>query len=422
MGGVVTATNLFVGPWPVSTGSGGGSSFTGGAVSGSTQFTSTAASTSTTTGAVTVAGGVGVGGNINVGGSLKIGAGIPNCLSQIGIFKSSVVGVPVLAMWNTQSNGYSSISYFDTSGAEQSAAGYAQSGSTYYAGLAYFYSNNGLALSGSGLGTNGNKDILINSSGVVSIARTTQSTSTNTGALVVAGGVGVGGAVYIANTSYVAGAQIITTATIGLYASSSSNTSSYANTATSIAITTSSGTGTYYLTMISTLSGNLSVISDAGANLTYNPGLGQMTIASTATSTGTNTGALVVTGGAGIGGCLNVGGRIVGGGVRTTTTSTPPTNPTTGDIWYDSATDDIYRYTVDGNGTGAWLDITGPTIGNTVQTYGYADANQVVHVNNRVLTTSTTIGSNIGAMTVGPVTLNAGVTVSLSTGSRWVIL
>ena len=129
------------------------------------------------------------------------------------------------------------------------------------------------------------------------------------------------GSISAGATSYIAGAQIITTATIGSYAaaggtSTSSNyattssfatTSGFANTATTIGITTASS-GTYYITFVSTTTGNLSVVSDAGGNLTYNPGIGRMAIASTATSTGTNTGALVVAGGVGIGGALYVGG------------------------------------------------------------------------------------------------------------------
>jgi len=83
-------------------------------------------------------------------------------------------------------------------------------------------------------------------------------------------------------------------------------------------------------------------------------------ISNTTPSTGTNSGALVVAGGVGIGGNVNIGGTVTGGGIRTTSTSTPPANPTVGDIWYNTLTDDIYRYTSDGV-TSAWLDITGPT-------------------------------------------------------------
>jgi hypothetical protein len=94
-------------------------------------------------------------------------------------------------------------------------------------------------------------------------------------------------------------------------------------------------------------------------------------------STSTNTGALVVDGGAGIWGNLNVGGAIVGGGVRSITTTTAPTlattgyAPTVGDIWYQQGTDVVYRYENDGSTTTSyWIDITSPPfILQTTSTY-----------------------------------------------------
>jgi hypothetical protein len=79
----------------------------------------------------------------------------------------------------------------------------------------------------------------------------------------------------------------------------------------------------------------------------------------TTNSTSTTTGAIVVPGGIGVGGNITVGGTITGGGVRTTSSVNPPANPTVGDIWYNTTTDDIYRYSTDGT-TSAWVDITGP--------------------------------------------------------------
>ena len=46
---------------------------------------------------------------------------------------------------------------------------------------------------------------------------------------------------------------------------------------------------------------------------------------------------------------------------KSTSSSTAPSNPGIGDIWYNTATDDIYRYTTDGT-TSVWLDITGPSL------------------------------------------------------------
>ena len=84
-------------------------------------------------------------------------------------------------------------------------------------------------------------------------------------------------------------------------------TSSYANTATTVVISTASNNATYYITFVSTSSGQLGVVSDAGAKLTYNPGTSILTIASTVTSTSTTTGALIVTGGVGVGGNIYAG-------------------------------------------------------------------------------------------------------------------
>jgi hypothetical protein len=85
-------------------------------------------------------------------------------------------------------------------------------------------------------------------------------------------------------------------------------------------------------------------------------------IPGTTNASSTITGALQVAGGVGIGGSLHVGGAVVGGGVRNTTSTLPPGNPTVGDIWYNSGTDTIYRYTDNGSGSNVWLDINGPAL------------------------------------------------------------
>ena len=60
-------------------------------------------------------------------------------------------------------------------------------------------------------------------------------------------------------------------------------------------------------------------------------------------------------------GNITVTGNIVGGGVRTTTSATAPSSPTVGDIWYNTSSETILRYTNDGTSK-FWLDITGPSI------------------------------------------------------------
>lgn len=49
-------------------------------------------------------------------------------------------------------------------------------------------------------------------------------------------------------------------------------------------------------------------------------------------------------------------------------------------------------------------------------------ANNGIVVNNQVIATSYTIGAGYNASSTGPVTVNGGVTVTVSSGSRWVVL
>jgi hypothetical protein len=115
-------------------------------------------------------------------------------------------------------------------------------------------------------------------------------------------------------------------------------------------------------------------------------------------STSTNTGALVVDGGIGVWGNVNIGGTVTGGGIRATTTSTPPSSPTIGDIWYQQGTDIVFRYENDGTTTSNyWVDIAGPTV---------------------VVSSGTVSGSSGGGTFTGGIVANATTfsnTVSMST-------
>jgi len=141
------------------------------------------------------------------------------------------------------------------------------------------------------------------------VQSTATSVSPTTGALVVDGGAGVVGNLYVGGSIYQNGILVSGTGTLGL---------------------TSTGTNAPYF---------------------Y--------ISSTASSTSTTTGALIVAGGVGIGGNVDIGGNIIAGGVRSTTGPTTPVPATVGDIWYNTTNDVIYRYDFDGT-TSTWVDITGP--------------------------------------------------------------
>ena len=141
------------------------------------------------------------------------------------------------------------------------------------------------------------------------VQSTITSVSPTTGALVVDGGAGVVGNLYVGGSIYQNGILVSGTGTLGL---------------------TSTGTNAAYF---------------------Y--------ISSTASSTSTTTGALIVAGGVGIGGNVDIGGNIIAGGVRSTTTSTTPVPATVGDLWYNTNNDVIYRFDFDGT-TSTWVDITGP--------------------------------------------------------------
>lgn len=130
--------------------------------------------------------------------------------------------------------------------------------------------------------------------GQVIINNATSATNSQTGALIVNGGVGIAGNVWVGGYAiFVGGAQVLTTATLA----SSGIVNIVGGTDT--AVTTSSGV--VYIWNTSTLAS----ITSRG-NLTTS----SIFITNTSATSSTGTGALVVTGGVGIGGSLYVGGTI----------------------------------------------------------------------------------------------------------------
>lgn len=75
-------------------------------------------------------------------------------------------------------------------------------------------------------------------------------------------------------------------------------------------------------------------------------------------------------------------------------------------------------FTKKDNGTASIVEIGAGGGGGA--TGGGSDA--VFYENDQTITTNYTITTNKNAMTAGPVTINSGVTVTVPSGSRWVIL
>lgn len=151
------------------------------------------------------------------------------------------------------------------------------------------------------LTVDGSSIVTVNASGTstgqaVSITNNTASTTTSTGALIVTGGVGVGGRINAG--SVIAGTQIEAT-TGDLYISRTSNEYGY--------VTRPNTAGAKKLQFA--VAGG-SALDEARLNATSTYMTGSATVASTTNSTSTTSGALLVSGGAGIGNNLFVGGAV----------------------------------------------------------------------------------------------------------------
>jgi hypothetical protein len=333
--------------------------FNGGIVTGATQFTNTTSSTSSTTGAVTVVGGVGIGGNLNVGGTLTAGA--------ISLPSASFT----YANLTTASIGTATIGSLIVTTTENDLGILAVSGLVQFTNTTSSTSTtSGALVVAGGVGIGGNLTVggtitanqltiqyttitqtQITSPDIFTITNATSATSTITGALVVAGGVGIGGALYANNAVFISTATSTSTTTgavvvgggLGVGGNIYAGGSIYVNgglVSNVIISDTPPSNPTAGQFWWDSQVGNLAIwyVSggsgqwvDAVAQNVFNGGVvaNAVTIASTTSATSTVTGALQVAGGVGIQGNLYVGGNIVssggvvGGGASSTgTTST----------------------------------------------------------------------------------------------------
>jgi hypothetical protein len=220
--------------------------------------TTTTVSTSSTTGALTVVGGVGIGGNLNVGSTATFGSigGIVNIIST-------------------------AVSTSSTTGALRVSGGVGVGGDLYVGGT---ITANQLTIQYTTITTT-----IVETDDIIKTFNTTSSTSSDTGALTVAGGVGIGADLYVGGRIYSQTAEVLTTASVNQYANQTTITAG-----TDTAVNTSTGNIVIWNTS------TLQSITDRG-NSTTNV----VTILNSASR------ALYVQGGVYIGGDLELKGSLV---------------------------------------------------------------------------------------------------------------
>jgi hypothetical protein len=91
------------------------------------------------------------------------------------------------------------------------------------------------------------------------------------------------------------------------------------------------------------------------------------------------------------------------------TTAERPASPVTGDVRYNS---DTSKY--EGYSAGSWGQLGGGATGG--------GADQIFNLNGQTVTVDYTIPTGFNASTVGPLTIAAGITVTVPDNSNWVIL
>jgi hypothetical protein len=183
-------------------------------------------------------------------------------------------------------------------------------------------------------------------------------------------------------------------------------------------------TGNYFFGNGSQLSGiitSVSNINNGTSNVSIDSANANVTVGvdGTANVVVISTDLVEVTGG------LTTTGNIVGGGVRSTTSSTPPSTPSVGDVWYNTNNNILYRYTYDG-ASYFWEDITGGSIvanstaiinGNSTAVVTEADGNIAITIGG---TANTAVFSQDRVTFAGNLMPAANVTYSLGSSSqRW---
>ena len=362
-------------------------------------ITNTGSSNSTGSGALVVTGGVGIGENLSIGGYVTV-------VGNATVSSDLTVEGGLISL-NALSN-----DIFSSTGDINIAATVGKIGIRSVPG---------------GLITLTATNIVLD--GKTSILSSATSTGTTTGALTVNGGVGVAGEIYALNI-FANGSQVLTNATLGAYGVISINTGS------GISINTSTGAVT--ITSVDTLQ----LVTDRG-NTTTNA----IYITNTTGVSGTDTGALVVSGGTNLRGNLNIAGNTTAtnvdvsnnltvSGITRSLNATESTGTTTGAVIITGGlgvggnlyASNIYSFGVYDNNKRVITDVT-PVGGTGISVTGLISSgpNVTFNINNTgvlALQGSTYIGISsatgiISLTNLGVQTLTAGTdtAVSSSTGT-----
>jgi len=290
---------------------GGSGAFTTLSASGATTLTNGTESTSTGTGAMVVTGGVGIGGNLWVGGNLYAANIIGTTQSILTIID------PLLYLQATNPNG--TYNYDIGLYSDYSAPGYRHTGlaRNFNTNVWTFFSNVASEPSATAINWN-DVGIAYDSvkAGSLLLANTTAATSISTGALQVVGGVGIQGNLYaagiqntpIGNTTPSTG--VFTTGTFNTATTGGLQAVAIGNVTPGTAVFTTETVGGLQAVAIGNVTPGTAVFTSANATVAN--------ITGTTVSTTTTNGALVVAGGTGIGGALNVGGNLTVANIQTT--------------------------------------------------------------------------------------------------------